>query len=345
MPVTVRPAELIELLSHAIPAIRPILITGPPGIGKTSIVEQAAQLCDADVIISHPVVADPTDVKGLPWVVPGASHASFFPFGDAYRALNAKKLTVWVLDDLGQAMPSVQASYMQPILGRQINGERLPDCLTFVAATNRRTDRAGVTGILEPVKSRFASIVELAVNLDDWCTWAFAHNLPAELIAFLRFKTNLLCEFNASADLTNSPVPRTWAHVAQLMALNLSPNVMHAAIIGAVGEGAAVEFAGFRRLYATLPSIDGILIDPKGQPLPKEMSTLYAVVTALGMKANENNFPRIAVYAERLTKANHGEFATLLLRDAVKRAPKIMQTGAFIALASSELGQLIAGGV
>ena len=338
-----RPTELATFLAAAIPARLPVLVTGAPGVGKSDIVAQACEAAGADLILSHPAVADPTDAKGLPWVGKDGDSATFLPFGELARALKATKLTVWFLDDLGQAPPSVQASYMQLLLARRVNGHALPDCVTFVAATNRRTDRAGVSGILEPVKSRFAAIVELAPNLDDWCNWAFAHDIPAELIAFLRFRPELLCKFTPSADLTNCPLPRTWSHAAKLMLLNLPSAVEHAALVGAVGEGAAVEFVAFRKLFAELPNIDGILIDPDKAKIPDQPATLYAVVTALGMKATPKNFPRVARYAERLMGKQHGEFAALLLRDAVRRDATIMQTPAFTRLASGDLGQLIVG--
>jgi hypothetical protein len=57
---------------------------------------------------------------------------------------------------------------MQLILARRVNSFTLPDCVSFVAASNRRQDKAGVTGILEPVKSRFATILEVSPDLDDW---------------------------------------------------------------------------------------------------------------------------------------------------------------------------------
>ena len=232
-----RPTELKTLLSAAIHARLPILITGSPGIGKSDIVTQATIEADADLILSHPAVADPTDAKGLPWVTDG--QATFLPFGELRRALEAVKPTVWFLDDLGQASPAVQASYMQLLLARRVNGHVLSDSVTFIAATNRRTDRAGVSGVLEPVKSRFGSIVELDANIDDWCRWAIDANIPPVLIAYLRFQPDNLCKFTASADLVNCPVPRTWSHVAHILDLNLPANVQHSAIVGAVGEGAA----------------------------------------------------------------------------------------------------------
>jgi len=338
-----KPSQLSELLSRTIPAGLPVLVTGAPGIGKSDIVAQAAQTAGADLILSHPAVADPTDAKGFPWPDAQNGTATFLPFGELARALAATSRTVWFLDDLGQAPAAVQASYMQLLLARRVNGHVLPDHVTFVAATNRRTDRAGVSGILEPVKSRFVSIVELEADLDEWCQWAFGAGIPSELVAFLRFRPELLSQFKASADLTNSPVPRTWSHVAQLLALSLPPAVENHAVAGAVGEGAAAEFLAFRRLFQELPSIDGILIDPDASDIPTKPATLYAVTTALGVRATVQTFGRIGRYAVRLMDGGHGEFAALLLRDCVRREKKILQTPEFIRIASGPLGSLISG--
>ena len=106
----------------------PLLVTGAPGIGKSDVLAQAATRANAHLILSHPAVSDPTDVKGLPWVAADAKHATFLPFGELDRALNATEPTVWFLDDLGQATPAVQASYMQLLLARRVNGHALPDC-------------------------------------------------------------------------------------------------------------------------------------------------------------------------------------------------------------------------
>ena len=162
-----RASQLTSFLAAAIPARLPVLITGAPGVGKSQIVEQAAASAGADLILSHPAVADPTDAKGLPWVAKDGESATFLPFGELARAIRAERPTVWFLDDLGQAPAAVQASFMQLLLARRVNGHALPEHVSFVAATNRRTDRAGVSGILEPVKSRFVSMIGLEPNLDD----------------------------------------------------------------------------------------------------------------------------------------------------------------------------------
>jgi AAA domain (dynein-related subfamily) len=333
--------EMVVFLASAIKAKLPVLITGAPGIGKSDLVDQSAALAGADMILSHPAVSDPTDAKGLPWVVDGS--ATFLPFGELHRAINATRPTVWFLDDLGQATPAVQASFMQLLLARRVNGHAISDHVTFIAATNRRTDRAGVSGILEPVKSRFASIVELVPDVDSWCQWALDHDVPPELIAFLRFKPDLLCAFTASNDLVNSPVPRTWSHAAKILALGLPAGVQHAALAGAVGDAAATELLAFLRLYAQLPSIDAILLTPTTAPIPTAPASLYAVASALAYRANKGNFDRIAQYCQRLMTA-HGEFAALCVRDCVRRQPEVTQTTAYVRLAVGDFGQLISGG-
>lgn len=344
MVTTISPSQLSALLARTIPAGMPVLITGAPGIGKSDIVAQAATAAKAKLILSHPVVADPTDAKGLPWAEKGAAQATFLPFGELAEAISAKDPTVWFLDDLGQAAPAVQASYMQLLLARRVNGHALPDCVTFIAATNRRTDRAGVSGILEPVKSRFGTIVELGISLDDWVNWAFDHEVGEDLIAFLRFRPELLCKFTATADLTNSPMPRTWAAVDKITKLNLSHDIEQLAITGAVGEGAAVERLAFMKMMKLLPDLDGIVKNPDSTKIPTEPAVLYAVVTGLAGRVTVRNFKAIAHYASRLTEAQHGEFATLLMRDVVRREPGVMQSPEFVKIANSELGQLIYGG-
>lgn len=339
----VTPSQLVTLLVAAIEKRLPVLITGAPGVGKSDIVDQAAKLTGSEIILSHPAVADPTDAKGLPWPVAGQDEATFLPFGELARALKATIPTVWFLDDLGQATPAVQASFMQLILARRVNVHVLPECVTFVAATNRRADRAGVSGILEPVKSRFATIVELHPDVDSWSNWAMNAGIPPVLIAFLRFRPDLLSKFEATADMTNSPMPRTWASLAKLEALSLPQQVELAAFSGAVGEGAATEYMAFRKMFQSLTSVDLIIADPKGCKLPTAPNELYATVTALASKATAENLSRIGTIATRLMDAGRGEFSALLMRDCLRRNEKLQYTDTFIRIASGPVGQLLSG--
>lgn len=349
--IKVKPSQLATLLAGFIKAKVNVLITGAPGIGKSDIIAQAAALANADLILSHPAVEDPTDVKGLPWMN-GAKkdEATFLPFGNLAKAMSAKKLTVWDLEDLGQSTPAMQAAYMQLLLAKEVNGHKLSPHVTFVASTNRRIDRSGVSGILEAVKSRFGTIVELEVDVNDWTQWAFNNNIPHMLVAFIRYRPQLLSDFKPTADLTNSPSPRTWSNVAKIEAMNLPQDIELAAMGGAVGEGPAGEYLAFRQMAKTLPNLDAILLNPGKAPIPDEASQLYATCMGLARKATATNFPSVLKYAERLyTEGSNGtprgEFAVLLIRDVIRfdDSGTIQHTNAFTQMAVGPIGALMDG--
>ncbi len=339
-----RPSDVITLLTAMLPAKHAPLLTGAPGVGKSQLVDEARQIAGfKKMITSHPVLSDPTEAKGIPWMKADAKFAEWIPYGDLYEILNTKVPLIWFIDDIGQATQATQASYMQPLLTRKVNGKKIPDCVTMVAATNRRTDRAGVSGLLEPVKSRFITIVSVDPDLDDWCAWAIRTNQPPELIAFLRFRPELLHQFTPTLDLVNSPNPRTWESAGKILRLNLPRNIELAALVGTVGEAAAGQVTAFLRTWRELPSLDGILADPSRADIPTEPSALYAVAVGLAFRANANNFGRIGTYADRLLKSDRGEFAALMVRDSTRRDKKIFQTPAYIKLMSTDVGKLFSG--
>lgn len=344
--ISLRAKRAADLISRYIDGHIPVLLTGAPGVGKSSIVEAAATAARYDVILSHPVVSDPTDAKGLPWPGKDGESATFLPFGDLAKAIKATQPTVWFLDDLGQASPAVQASYMQLLLARQVNGHKLPDCITFVAATNRRTDRAGVTGILAPVLSRFGAVIGIEPTVDDWSEWALAANMPPALISFLRFRPNLLQVFDAKRadDMENFPCPRTWEYAGKAINMGLPDDLEFAALAGAVGEGAATELRAFLSMVRSkLPNPDSIVLSPDNAPIPDRPDLLWAVSTALAKKATDTNCGRIFRYAERMFDAGKSEFAVLMVKDINRLCPAVTETPDWTRLCISPLGKSYLG--
>lgn len=341
--LVLKPNQLSMLLSKSIAAKLPIMITGAPGIGKTDIVHAASNAANADCIVMHPVVSDPTDFKGMPWVKDGV--AEFLPFGDLNRLMHADKLTLCFMDDVGQASNAVQAALMQLVLARQINGQKISDQVVFVTATNRRTDRAGVSGILEPLKSRFVTIVELVPDLKDWITWALSPeaNIVPQIIAYLRLRPEHLSDFRPTSDLVNSPSPRTWSHLSKLISLDLPQTMRLQAYAGAIGEPTAVEFASFERVWQSMVSPDVVLSNPKAAPIPSEPSALYALATALAMRVTKDSMQRYVTYIDRLIGDNKAEFAAVSMQTAITRDQNLANTGAYIQAMAGSLGKLMIG--
>lgn len=312
----------------------PVLLTGAPGVAKTSIIKQVALHLNYKLFISHPVLEDPTDLKGLPFA--NENRAEWLLYGQTFDIFNCADPAVWLIDDLGQASPSVQAAYMQLLLERSLSGRQLPENIRMIACTNRRKDKAGVTGILEPVKSRFVSIIEVEACIDCWSEWAIGANIHELIIGFLRFRPTFLSDFLPSADLTNTPTPRTWQHASQILQLDLPQSIKERALIGAVGEHAANELLAFERLKDIMPDLRQIL---SGQ-LDLErccaypLSVLYAICTALVVRSEPEHVNNVMRYAEALSDVNC-DMTTVLIKDLIaKHGDHVKNTSVYSQIAA-----------
>jgi len=340
--IALNPKQLATLLEKTIAARHPVLIQGAPGIGKTDIVTQAAAAAGADLLIIYSTCSDPTDAKGMPatWYDKETGHqeADFIPFAYLKQMITTKKPLVVFLDDVGGAPPAVQLSQMNLVHARKTgDGTPISDNVVFIAATNRRQDRAGVTGMLEPFKSRWTTIVELQADVEAWTPWALANNLPTEIIAFIRFRPELLHDFKPSADLNNTPSPRTVANVGKLMQIGLPPEMEYSVFSGAAGEGFTAEFMGFLRICRQLPNPDVILMNPDKAEVPTDPATLYALCGALSRKASAGNIERLVTYSNRLP----AEFSVMTMRDVFVQKPDLQSTRAAITWFTAHQGVML----
>ncbi len=325
-----KPSQFISLATAAINNRFALMVTGPPGCGKTDATKQAAEQAGADLIISHPVVSDPTDYKGMPALVEGPSgqkEAMFLPFNDLKVLIEASKPTVFFLDDFGQAMAGVQAAAMQLILGGRINGHHVSDQVMFMAATNRKEDKAGVGPMLEPVKNRF-TIVELDPDLDDYCAWAIANGVPTPVISFIRFCPHYLTDWKPAkgSALVNGPTARSITQAGRWLAAGIPAGLEFDVFKGAAGEAFAADFLAHLRIWQKLPNPDVVLSDPDGYKVPTDVATQYALAGALAARANEDNLGRFF----RATNRMPPEFSVLATRDALRRDKTLANCREFI---------------
>jgi len=336
-----------NVLVAAIKAHANVLLVSKPGIGKTEIQDASARIAKAQNFIMRPSVSDPTDFKGFPMVIDGIP--SFVPFDElknVFDAIMDKVLCTLFLDDLGQAPNSVQAGAMQLM-------DRLKGKVAVIAATNNRTDRAGVQGLLEPVKSRFATIINVESDVDTFtnhlidngAAYGLDDDAIIDIVSFIRLRPDLLHQFVPTQDLVNQPCPRTWvAGIGKIIMLRLPLPDELECFKGAIGEGPAAEFTAFRRVRADMPNLDNILIDPRKSLIPEKPSVLYAVATGLATKVNASNFSRYLSYLQRLYDDSKGEFAAMSIRDALRRNKALVNTADFTKMITgTDLGKLISG--
>ena len=295
-----KPSELATILEKTILTKQPLLISGPPGIGKTEIVEQVTAKLGHKLIPMIPSLSENVDYKGFP-VYDVDNGARFVPFDQLKLLIDADEPTVVFFDDLGQANTSTQAACMNLFRGRMIGDQKISDHITFIVATNGATHHAGSIGILEPIKSRMISIVELTPDIEDWVMWGLEHEIRPEVIAFIRFRGHeMLSNFNPTTALTNSPSPRAQEAISNIINLEVTSEIEFEMISGAAGEAYAIEMRGFLALYRNLPDPDEILRNPHDIDIPENPMVIYAYCGALASMAEPDKMEAIVIFAKRL---------------------------------------------
>jgi hypothetical protein len=307
-------AQSLHLLFDA---RQPVFIWGPPGIGKSDVVRQVAGEKDVPLKDVRALLLDPVDLRGLPYL--SADHRAQWATPDF---LPREGTGILFLDELNAAAPMVQASFYQLVLDRKLGEYTLPDGWAIVAAGNRESDRGVTSRMPAPLRNRFTHLT-FEVDLQEWCEWAVRTSIRPEVIAFLRFKPELLSEFNRDANAF--PSPRSWAFVSKILDESPAPQIEHDLIAGTVGDGAATEFTAFLSTFRNLPNIDAILLNPDREPVPDNAGAQFAVASALSYYATDTNFDRICQYLKRMP----AEFGVLCVRDASSRQPDVRHTAAY----------------
>jgi hypothetical protein len=312
-----------------------IYVQGAPGNGKTSLIYAVAKalgIAKENVIIFRPSLHDPVDLLGIPHVN-GDKCTHWAPPLWVHNMKSGRYMLG--IDELPQGQIMMQNALAGLMLDRFIGEVTLSRDVVIMATGNRTTDKAGANRVVGQLANRVL-MLEMESSLDGWCEWAMEQgNIPSWYIQFLRFRPNLLNDYQP--DRFSNPTERTHQMVATLPS-SLTPSQLFNAAKGLIGEGAAAEMVGFKKIADAMPNIDGIMLAPDAGTVPTDPATLYAVSGALAFRAAKDNFDRIATYLKRLPP----EFLVMSWRDSYKLCPEISSSKAFVELAT-KYGTVLTG--
>ena len=278
-----RPAQITIILEREFTSTdeghhTPVMLWGPPGVGKSQIIAEIAAKYGVQVIDIRLSQMEPSDLRGIPfrtedqvdWAVP-----SILPNADRHGEKG-----ILFLDEITSAPPSVSAAAYQLILDRRLGEYCVPEGWAIFAAGNRQGDRGVTYTMPAPLANRFSHF-ELETHLDDWVAWAYKNSIDERIIAFLRFRPELLFEFDPAHNPIAFPSPRSWefSHRA-LKKFENSPNLLQGSLQACVGPAAGIELNAFVSSLDKMPDLDDIIAGNE-VAVPDEIDLQYAIAAAL----------------------------------------------------------------
>jgi hypothetical protein len=282
-----RPALLLRVLEREFVSTAeghhtPVMLWGPPGVGKSQMVAHIAARHRVPMIDIRLSQMEPSDLRGIPfrvedrveWAIP-----AILPDAERHG-----RTGILFLDEITSAPPAVSAAAYQLILDRRLGEYQVPKHWAIFAAGNRQGDRGVTYSMPAPLANRFSHF-EVETHLDDWVAWAYQSGIDERLIAFLRFRPELLFDFDPAHNPVAFPSPRSWEFAHRgLKKFEDHPELLQGTLQACVGPAAGIELTAFVNSLDQMPDLDAIVRgDPV--PVPREIDLQYAVAAALVGKA------------------------------------------------------------
>lgn len=288
---TLSPAEARSRIMLCFKQQRPVFLWGPPGVGKSEVVENITQELGGLMYDVRLGQMEPTDIRGIPFFNKERGVMDWAPPVDLPDAETAAQYPIIVLflDEMNSAAPSVQAAAYQLILNRRIGKYNLPDNVVVIAAGNRDSDKGVTYRMPAPLKNRFVHL-NVRADFDSWMEWAVTRNIHSDVVGYLSFAKNKLTDFDPRSPSNAFATPRSWTFVSNFLYDETATDVeLMDLISGTIGEGLAGEFMAHRKVSSKMPNPADVL-DGKVKKLDtKEISAMYSLTIAMCYELKERH--------------------------------------------------------
>ncbi|MEM8691859.1 MAG: AAA family ATPase [Pseudomonadota bacterium] len=271
---SLKPSELSEFLLNVAP-VRPVFICGPPGIGKSALVESFASAVGMTCVSMLGSQLAPEDIIGVPRIEDGIS--TFCPPAQIAR----KEPYCLFLDELNACSQEVQKAFYSLINDRRIGEFELPKGSVVIGAGNRAQDAAIVKPISSALINRMAH-VQLRANPGDWMAWAGGAGIHSLIMEYIQLRPDHLWSKPPKHEEPFS-TPRAWHILSDAMSSyeqsSLSEDVINTLASGLLTPAHARQFVAFYRQSLRAFDLSSILKGEKGWPeSPEERDILYFLV-------------------------------------------------------------------
>ena len=345
--------DAYRIIKEAIKSHTTVMLWGPPGVGKSSLIHQVgaelySSVLNADqnsVLDLRLAQLEPTDLRGVPMPNHDTGRADWYlPAFWPARALKAtervlettdgKPTTIPVkagecltgpgilfLDEIEKAPISVKNASLQLVLDRKIGAYKLPDDWAIVCAGNNEDDNC-FSGPLGAALANRMLHVPVEPDVDAFAAWARdSGNVCEDIIGFLYLRPDMLYK---QTEEHAFPSPRSWAMASNMIKAVSNQREQAELLSASVGKVAKQEFVIWQNVYRNVDPeaiLNGTMPERSKFEEPTNQSLRYAITLAVAfhLKKRKNGVKGIEVHLAKFLKYLSPELRTLLLKQLTLR--------------------------
>ena len=323
--------DQIAALIHATGHKRTTLAQGHMGTGKSSLLRMLSVALPTHTPCYFDCTTKDLGDITLPRIAEAGADAAFVSYAtnEELGAHHGGPI-ILMIDEYGKANPSVKNALLRLMLERKIGSYTLhPDSIIF-ATTNLGAE--GVGDLLPPhARNRITVVTARKPSNMEWIEWGINNGVDHSLLGWCKDNPQLFHSFDDYKNPDDNPyifhpkqqraafvTPRSLEAASDILKERhqFDDQTTTAALMGTVGERAAMDLMAFVKMSDQLPSLDSIKKDPLLAKVPTSAAAVCMVVYRTLATIEKDWVDAWMTYMDRLDTEAQGMFANGV------RAPK-----------------------
>lgn len=250
--------------AYAIPAIRqrPVLLIGPPGIGKTQIMEQISQECRIGLVAYTITHHTRQSAIGLPYiqekVYDGVRRSvTEYTMSEIVASIYDKIETtglregILFIDEINCVSETLAPTMLQFLQAKTFGNHRIPEGWIIVAAGNPPEYNKSVRDFDVVTLDRI-KMIQVEADFPVWKEYAETVQIHPAIISYLNVKQQNFCQIETTVDGKRFATPRGWEDLSRLIEVyeKLEKTVDREVVVQYIQHPRiAKDFANYLELY------------------------------------------------------------------------------------------------